>query len=121
MPLADLQELVEALLADDIQCLDLDDRVKVTVGDSDVRYHLPVRYGITDSIKVQELEKDKRTDAKPSAMSCSHEHCRGAKEEDQRSNEIIISCLELGTGLRQLSRLTGVTYGVINKLSKSGI
>ena len=70
--------------------------MKVTVGDRDVRQHLLERYGITDSIKVQELEKDKR-------------------------NEIIISCLELGTGLRQLSRLTGVTYGVINKLSKRGI
>ena len=50
-------------------------------------------YGIADSIKVQELEKEKR-------------------------NEIIVSCLEIGTGLRQLSRLTGVTYGVINKLNK---
>lgn len=49
------------------------------------------RYGITDSIKVQELDKEKR-------------------------NEIIISCLKQGTGLRQLSRLTGVTYGVINRI-----
>ena len=55
--------------------------------------HLQERYGIADSIKVQELEKEKR-------------------------NEIIVSCLEIGTGLRQLSRLTGVTYGVINKLNK---
>ena len=55
--------------------------------------HLQERYGIADSIKVQELEKEKR-------------------------NEIILSCLEIGTGLRQLSRLTGVTYGVINKLNK---
>jgi len=54
----------------------------------------PERYGIADSIKVQELEKEKR-------------------------NEIIVSCLEIGTGLRQISRLTGVTYGVINKLNKS--
>ncbi len=51
------------------------------------------QFGITDSIKVQELDKGRR-------------------------NEIILSCLELGTGLRQLSRLTGVTYGVINKLNK---
>ena len=55
--------------------------------------HPQERYGMTDSIKVQELEKEKR-------------------------NEIILSCLEIGTGLRQLSRLTGVTYGVINKLNK---
>ena len=50
-------------------------------------------YGIADSIKVQEFDKELRT-------------------------EIIISCLELGTGLRQLSRLTGVTYGVINRINK---
>ena len=62
--------------------------------DRDVRKYLQERYGIADSIKVQELEKEKR-------------------------NELIVSCLEIGTGLRQLSRLTGVTYGVINKLNKS--
>ena len=62
-------------------------------GDREVRQHLLERYGIADSIKVQELDKERR-------------------------NEIIISCLELGTGLRQLSRLTGVTYGVINRINK---
>ena len=41
-----------------------------------------------DFIKVQEMDKEKR-------------------------NEIIICCLEKGTGMRQLSRQTGVTYGVI--------
>ena len=93
MPLEDLKELVEAPLEDEVQCLELDETVRVTVGDREVRQHLLERWGIADSIKVQELGKDKR-------------------------NEIIISCLELGTGLRQLSRLTGVTYGVINKLNK---
>lgn len=43
-------------------------------------------YGISDSIKVQELEKDKR-------------------------NDILLACLSLGAGYRQLSRLTGVPYG----------
>ena len=65
-----------------------------SIGDRDVRKYLQERYGIADSIKVQELEKEKR-------------------------NEIILSCLEIGTGLRQLSRLTGVTYGVINKLNRT--
>ena len=91
MPLADLRELVEAPLDDDVQCLDLDETVRVIVGDREVRQHLMERFGISDPIKVQELEKEKR-------------------------NEIITSCLELGTGLRQLSRLTGVTYGVINRI-----
>lgn len=48
-------------------------------------------FGIADSIKVQEMDKEKR-------------------------NEIIVCCLERGAGMRQLSRLTGVTYGVINRL-----
>ena len=55
------------------------------------RQHLLESYGITDSIKVQEMDKERR-------------------------NEIIISCLEIGAGMRQLSRLTGVTYGVINRV-----
>ena len=86
------KELVEAPLDDDVQCLELDETVKVTVGDREVRQHLLEHFDISDSIKVQTLDKELR-------------------------NEIIISCLELGTGLRQLSRLTGVTYGVINRIN----
>ena len=89
----DLKELVDTPLDEDVSCLDIDEVVRVSIGDRDVRKYLQERYGIADSIKVQELEKEKR-------------------------NEIIVSCLEIGTGLRQLSRLTGVTYGVINKLNK---
>ena len=63
-------------LDDDVQCLDLDETVKITVGDREVRQHLLDRFGISDPIKVQTLDKEKR-------------------------NETIISCLELGTGLRQ--------------------
>ena len=91
LPLEYLKELVEAPLGDDVQCLELDETVRVTVGDREVRQHLLDRWGIADPIKVQELDKDKR-------------------------NEVIISCLEQGVGLRQLSRITGVTYGVINRI-----
>ena len=91
MSLDDLKEMVEAPLEDDVQCLDLDENVKISMGDREIRQHLLDSYGITDSIKVQEMDKEKR-------------------------NEIITSCLELGAGMRQLSRLTGVTYGVINRL-----
>ena len=91
MSFDDLKGLVEAPLDDDVQCLDLDETVKISVGDREIRQHLLECYGITESIKVQEMEKEKR-------------------------NEVIISCLELGAGMRQLSRLTGVTYGVINRL-----
>jgi REP element-mobilizing transposase RayT len=76
IPLADLRELIEAPLDDDVQCLDLDETVRVTVGDREARLHLREHYGISDFIKVQTLDKEQR-------------------------NKIIISCLELGTGLRQ--------------------
>ncbi len=49
----------------------------------------PTKAGMVS--KVQEMDKEKR-------------------------NEIIACCLERGAGMRQLSRLTGVTYGVINRL-----
>ena len=91
MSLDELKELVEAPLDDDVQCLDLDEGVRISVGDREIRQYLLDSYGIADSIKVQEMDKDKR-------------------------NEIIVCCLERGAGMRQLSRLTGVTYGVINRL-----
>ena len=91
MSFDDLKKLVEAPLEDGVQCLDLNESVKISVGDREIRQHLFDCYGIADSIKVQELDKEKR-------------------------NEIIISCMELGAGMRQLSKLTGVTYGVINRL-----
>lgn len=91
MSLDELKELVEAPLDDDVQCLDLDECVRISVGDREIRQYLLDIYGIADSIKVQEMDKEKR-------------------------NEIIACCLERGSGMRQLSRLTGVTYGVINRL-----
>lgn len=91
MSLDELKELVVVPLDDDVQCLNLDEGVRICVGDREIRQYLLDFYGITDSIKVQEMGKEKR-------------------------NEIIACCLERGAGMRQLSRLTGVTYGVINRL-----
>ena len=36
--------------------------------------------------------------------------------EKVRRNEILITAKAMGAGLRQLSRLTGVSFGVIQKL-----
>ena len=38
--------------------------------------------------------------------------------EKTRRNEMLISALSFGAGIRQLSRLTGVSFGVIQKLQK---
>ena len=90
----DLKALVDTPLDEDVSCLDVDDVVKINIADRDVRKLLEETYGIGDAIKVQELEKNKR-------------------------NEILLACLSLGAGLRQLSRLTGVPYGVIHRLNKN--
>ena len=88
-----LRELVETPLADDVMILDIDDNPRITIGDQEVRQYLLVHFQISKSLEVQTLDKEER-------------------------NIIILSLLDLGAGLRQLSRLTGVTYGVINKLNK---
>jgi hypothetical protein len=38
--------------------------------------------------------------------------------EKSRRNEVLRTMLSLGAGIRQLSRLTGVSFGVIQKLAK---
>ena len=38
--------------------------------------------------------------------------------EKTRRNEVLRTMLSLGAGIRQLSRLTGVSFGVIQKLAK---
>lgn len=88
MSLDELKELVEAPLDDDVQCLDLDEGVKISVGDSEIRQYLLDIYGIADSIKVQEMDKDKR-------------------------NEIIACCLERGAGMHQLDYDSGKKEGEV--------
>jgi REP element-mobilizing transposase RayT len=87
-----LRELIETPLSDTVQILDIEDNPRITTGDHEIRQLLEVTYGISEPLKVQELDKEKR-------------------------NEILLAALDLGAGLRQLSRLTGVTYGVIHRLS----
>jgi len=38
--------------------------------------------------------------------------------ERGRRNEVLRATLSFGAGIRQLSRLTGVSFGVIQKLTK---
>ena len=53
----------------------------------------PLKAGIVNPLMVQSLEKSRR-------------------------NEVLRTMLSLGAGIRQLSRLTGVSFGVIQKLAK---
>lgn len=45
-------------------------------------------------------------------MAKDREYCMPRAQR----NDIILSCLDKGAGLRQLSRITEVTYGVIYRL-----
>jgi hypothetical protein len=92
MPLSDLQELVDAPLSDDVMILDIDDNPRVTIGDQEVRQYLLDHFQISKPLNIQAFEKEQR-------------------------NQILLSLLDLGAGFRQISRITGVPYGVIHRLS----
>ena len=92
MPLSDLQELVDAPLSDDVMILDIDDNPRVTIGDQEVRQYLLDLFQISKPLNIQALDKEQR-------------------------NQILLSLLDLGAGFRQISRITGVSYGVIHRLN----
>jgi hypothetical protein len=79
-------------LSDDVMILDIDDNPKVTIGDQEVRHYLLDHFQISNPLNIQALEKEQR-------------------------NKILLSLLDLGAGFRQISRITGVPYGVIYRLS----
>ena len=73
------------------QILDIDTDGEKPVSDSDVRAFMLNRHGMANPLMVQSLEKTRR-------------------------NEVLMSAFAIGAGIRQLSRLTGVSFGVIQKL-----
>ena len=75
------------------QILDIDTDNTKPVSDSDVKAFLLKSKGIANPLIIQSLEKTRR-------------------------NEMLISALSIGAGIRQISRLTGVSFGVIQKLQK---
>ena len=92
MPLSDLQELVDTPLSDDVLILDIDDNPRITIGDQEVRLYLLDHFQISKPLNIQALDKEQR-------------------------NQILLALLDLGAGFRQISRITGVPYGVIHRLS----
>ena len=87
----DLEELVCMPIEECDQILDIDTDDCKSVSDSDVKAFLLMSLRIVNPLMVQSLEKARR-------------------------NEVLRSALSLGAGIRQLSRLTGVSFGVIQKL-----
>lgn len=93
VPREDLIELVNLPVEQYGQILDIDTDGEKPVGDSDVKAFILKKHGIANPLMVQSLEKKRR-------------------------NEVLVSALTIGAGIRQLSRLTGVSFGVIQKLKK---
>ena len=90
----DLVELINNTpLEDDGQVLDIDTDGCKSISDSDVKAFLQMSQGIANPLMVQSLEKTRR-------------------------NEVLRYALSFGAGVRQLSRLTGVSFGVVQKLKK---
>ena len=73
------------------QILDIDTDGEKPVSDSDVKAFMLKRHAMANPLMVQSLEKTRR-------------------------NEVLMSAFAIGAGIRQLSRLTGVSFGVIQKL-----
>ena len=88
----ELKELISIPVEDDEHILDIDADSSRLVSDSDVKAFLLDSQGISNPLMVQSLEKTRR-------------------------NEVLRCALSFGTGIRQLSRLTGVSFGVIQKLA----
>ena len=93
VPKEDLTELVSSPVEEYGQILDIDTDGIRPISDSDVKAFLLKSKGIANPLIIQSLEKTRR-------------------------NEMLISALSFGAGIRQLSRLTGVSFGVIQKLQK---
>ena len=91
IPREDLEELVCMPIEECDQILDIDTDDGKSVSDSDVKAFLLMNQHIVNPLMVQSLEKTRR-------------------------NGVLRSALSIGAGIRQLSRLTGVSFGVIQKL-----
>ena len=91
IPSEDLKELVCMPLEECDQILDIDTDDCKSVSDSDVKAFLLMNQHIVNPLMVQSLEKTRR-------------------------NGVLRSALSIGAGIRQLSRLTGVSFGIIQKL-----
>jgi hypothetical protein len=90
---ADIVELINTPIEADGQIMDIDTDGNKSMSDSDVKAFLQKSQGIANPLMVQSLEKTRR-------------------------NEVLRYALYFGAGVRQLSRLTGVSFGVVQKLTK---
>ena len=91
MNVGDLLKLIDEPLNDCRDILDVEPAEIISHTDNNLKEWLYSTYGIVNPLMIQSLEKNRR-------------------------NYILKSIKEYRAGIRQLSRLTGVSYGVIQKL-----
>ena len=91
VPKETLFELVSTPVEEYNGILDIDTDDRHRVSDDEVKAFLLQRQGVPNPLMVQSLEKERR-------------------------NDVLRSAKLMGAGVRQLARLTGVSFGVIQKL-----
>ncbi len=91
IPISDLRELVNTPVDGQTGILDIDTDTPPSVSDNDIKSFLFERYGMTNPLDIQALPKEQR-------------------------NELLQALKEFGGGVRQLSRITGVSYGIIQRI-----
>ena len=87
----DLEEWISTPVDNDKDILDIDTEEHTSLSDSDIRAFLLNTHGIVNPLMIQSLEKTRR-------------------------NIDLKSAKAFGAGIRQLARLTGVSFGIIQKL-----
>lgn len=93
IPIADLEALVKQPL-DEQHILDFDNDGRFAFTDDDIRVFLNEKYGIENPKELQNLSKDQR-------------------------DGMLNALCDLGATIRQTARLTGICYGVIQKVRKN--
>ncbi|MBQ6202755.1 MAG: transposase [Prevotella sp.] len=91
IPISNLRELVNTPIDDQLGILDIDTDTQPSVSDNDIKSFLFERSGMANPLDIQTLPKEQR-------------------------NELLQALKEFGGGVRQLSRITGVSYGIIQRI-----
>ena len=94
IPFEELKEYVEAPVDDSLQILDIDNGGRFLVSDENLRCLLRDSYNIDSPSELTMFDKQQR-------------------------NAILEDLCSTGAGIRQISRVTGVSFGIIQKIKKT--
>ena len=92
IPWEELWDFVLEPTDDDGGILEMDDEPPRSISDAGIKNLLGLQYGIVNAMDVQNLEKNQR-------------------------NKIIKELCDQGAGFRQLARITGISYGIIQRVA----